>query len=119
VYHAFVRAADRTITAFDAPAAGTGIDQGTFAYGVDDAGSITGTYLDAGNTYHGFVRTADGVITTFGATGGGTGPTQGTLGYSIDSAGAVAGFRYGTNSAVQSFVRDASLGFEDGDGPTT
>ncbi|MGB8903392.1 MAG: hypothetical protein WCC88_06395, partial [Candidatus Sulfotelmatobacter sp.] len=57
VNHGFVRAANGTITAFEAPGAGTGALQGTAAYGINAEGNIAGTYLDSRYVYHGFVRT--------------------------------------------------------------
>lgn len=43
-------------TPFDAPAAGTGANQGTFAWFINSAGTITGWYIDSNNVWHGFVR---------------------------------------------------------------
>jgi hypothetical protein len=79
VWHSYVRAPDGTITTFDAPGAGTGQFQGTFAYNINPAGAIAGQYLDANNVYHGYVRAPDGAITTFDAPDAGTGAFQGTL----------------------------------------
>jgi hypothetical protein len=42
VFHGFVRAANGTITTFDAPGAGTGPGQGTEAFGINYAGTIEG-----------------------------------------------------------------------------
>src|SRR5271157_3965709 len=60
VAHGFVRAADGTITPFDASGAGTGKNQGTFPISINTAGVIAGYYSDTSNVYHGFVRAADG-----------------------------------------------------------
>lgn len=79
VWHSYVRAPDGTITTFDAPGAGTGQFQGTFAYNINPAGAIAGQYLDANNVYHGYVRAPDGAITTFDAPDAGTGAFQGRL----------------------------------------
>ena len=59
VFHGFVRAADGTITSFDAPGAGTGPGQGLqfFGGGITAAGAITGPYSDSSNIIHGFLRT--------------------------------------------------------------
>jgi hypothetical protein len=78
VYHGFLRAPDGTFTTFDAPGAGTGAYQGTFAISINPAGAITGYYTDASNVDHGFLRARDGTITTFEAPGSGTGAYQGT-----------------------------------------
>jgi len=74
VFHGFVRAANGTITTFDAPGAGTGPGQSTEAFGINYAGTIEGVFADSSNVFHGFVRAANGVITTFDPPGAGTGP---------------------------------------------
>jgi len=68
-----VRAANGTITTFDAPGAGLGGHAGTNPMSINTAGAIAGTYRDANLVYHGFVRAANGTITTFDAPGAGTG----------------------------------------------
>jgi len=40
---------------FRAPDAGTGSNQGTYPYSNNDAGQITGTYIDSNYAYHGFL----------------------------------------------------------------
>src|SRR6476620_3904922 len=62
------------IITFDAPDAGTGPQQGTLTYVINDRGTIAGYYFDSKTVTHGFVRATDGTIRTFDATGGGTGP---------------------------------------------
>ncbi len=54
--HGFLRARDGTFTTFDAPGAGKGANQGTFASSINPAGAITGTYKDASMVSHGFLR---------------------------------------------------------------
>ncbi|MGA7625862.1 MAG: hypothetical protein WCA91_20025 [Candidatus Acidiferrales bacterium] len=56
VAHGFLRTADGTITPFDAPEAGTGSGQGTYAQSINDFGVITGFYVDSNGTLHGFLR---------------------------------------------------------------
>src|SRR4029434_5573875 len=80
-----------TITTFDAPGAGTGPGQGTTAFAINPAGTITGRYSDASDVLHGFLRTPNGAISTFDAPGAGTGPGQGTSAFSINPAGAITG----------------------------
>jgi len=64
VAHGFVRSgATGTITAIDAPNAGSGKNQGTFPASINAGGDIAGMYFDANNAYHGFVRSATGTIT--------------------------------------------------------
>jgi hypothetical protein len=89
-----VRAPDGGITTFDVPSAGTGPGQGTSVEavgGINPAGAICQTYLDASNVNHGFVRDPDGAITTFDVPGAGTGPGQGTIPQTINPAGAIVG----------------------------
>jgi hypothetical protein len=58
VYHGFLRTPAATLTTFDAPGADktAGSLHGTFPYSVNNAGIISGYYLDANNVSHGFVR---------------------------------------------------------------
>jgi hypothetical protein len=56
VNHGFVRTPDGTITLFDAPDAGTGVNQGTLPIGVNPAGVIAGWYRDSNGLSHGFLR---------------------------------------------------------------
>jgi len=103
--HGFVRAADGTITTFDAPGAGTGSGQGTVAGSINQDGVIAGDYVDPGGVEHGFVRAADGTITTFDATGAGTGPGQGTYPQGINPAGAISGLFLDASSVGHGFLR--------------
>src|SRR4029453_13242438 len=88
-----------TIITFDAPGAGTGPGQGTIAFAINPAGTISGRYADAGGAIHGFLRTPDGTITTFDVLGAGTGPGQGTFAGNINPSEAIAG-RYVDASGV-------------------
>jgi hypothetical protein len=58
VVHSYVRTRSGAITVFDAPGAGSAqfVDQGTYSYGVNDLGVISGFILDENNVYHAFVR---------------------------------------------------------------
>lgn len=114
VGHGFVRTRDGRITWFDAPGAGTGSGQGTvisYISGINPAGTITGTYLDASNVRHDYVRTRDGTIASFDAPGAGTGLFQGTLGGlydtggSINPAGAIAGHYFDASNVYHGFLR--------------
>lgn len=95
--HAYVRSKNGVITVFDAPGAGTGPFQGTFAFSpliIAPNGSIAGYYVDSANVSHGFLRDRNGTITTFDAPGAGTGAGQGTFSYAISPNGAVTGYFY-------------------------
>src|SRR4029077_2105420 len=61
----------QTITTFDAPGAGTGTVQGTYAFNIAPSGTIIGYTRDAGNVRHGFIRSQQGSFTTFDAPGAG------------------------------------------------
>jgi len=68
VSHGFVRSPDGAIVTFDAPGAGTGSGQGTFAQCINPSGTIAGDYTaesGGGGVYHGFAHSSDGTITTF------------------------------------------------------
>jgi hypothetical protein len=49
---------------FDAPGAGAGVDDGTYAFSINPAGTIAGWYIDANFVFHGFLRARDGTVTT-------------------------------------------------------
>ena len=108
VFHGFVRAANGTITTFDAPGAGTDPGQGTTAVGINPAGVIEGQYIDAANVPHGFVRDTNGAITAFDAPGAGTGPFQGTFPLTINPQRAIAGSYTDPSNVNHSFVRAAN-----------
>jgi hypothetical protein len=64
MYHGFERAANGTITTFDAPGAGTGSLQGTVGFSINTAGMIAGTYGDANTVFHGFILVPPAPTTT-------------------------------------------------------
>jgi hypothetical protein len=115
VSHAFVRAADGTITApIDVPGASTSFGGehylaylGTAAFNINTAGDIAGGYSDASGVLHGFVRAANGNITTFDAPGAGTAGTSllpGTIAVSINAAADIAGTYADASGAFHGFV---------------
>ena len=63
--HGFLRARDGAITTFDVPDA----VNGTYAGGINSAGTIAGNYFDASFFDHGFLRASDGTITEFDVPG--------------------------------------------------
>jgi hypothetical protein len=81
VAHSFLRTPDGHITRIDAPGAGHGknLDEGTFAYAINDLGVIVGQYQDIALLFHGFIRYPDGKFKTFKVQAAGTGAGQGTL----------------------------------------
>ena len=80
VPHGFLRLPNGQITSFDAPGAGlgSGLNQGTAAYAINNLGAIAGQFQDPSYVYHGFVRYPNGSFTTFDEPDAGTQATQGT-----------------------------------------
>ncbi len=79
--------------------------QSTNPTAINDAGVITGSYLDAQNVYHGFVRTLRGNFISFDAPGAGKGEGQGTQAYSINLRGFITGGVFDANNVEHGFVR--------------
>ena len=109
-----VNADEPRIITIDAPGAGAGAYQGTgcFAYTdcsvlINNAGAITGYYLDANNAYHGYLRSPEGKFTALDAPGADTnaGDFNGTVPNAINDAGAITGTYYDVNSEGHGFVR--------------
>jgi len=114
VAHGFVRTVANgtpTFATFDAPGAGTTLNQGTFPVGIDTAGDVAGMYFDTKNAFHGFVRSAAGTITEFDVSGA---PTsighRGTVPMSMNMAGDITGFYVDANDVRHGFVRAAASG---------
>jgi hypothetical protein len=120
-----VNAGATTITTFDAPGAGTGVNQGTTGFGINPAGAITGFMRDANFARHGFVRAPDGTITVFDDPNAGTctvscgtiGNGQGTRAYAINPAGAITGFFTDNSGRCHGYVRAANGTFTQIDAP--
>src|SRR5437773_161954 len=53
VFHGVLRAPDGTMTTFDVPGAGTGPFQGTLTFGINQAGTTEGDYVDPRDVSHG------------------------------------------------------------------
>ncbi|MGH9643621.1 MAG: hypothetical protein ACRD3Q_14515, partial [Terriglobales bacterium] len=130
VYHGFLRAPDGTFTLFDAPDAGTqsvagfvptplGVlgGQGTYATAMNDAGTITGFYVDIMNVMHGFLRTSDGAIAEFMIPGAGRSAGQGTAPLGINKNGAIAGIYVDSNGLNHVFLEDPTGGLIKFDAP--
>ena len=114
VLHSYLRAANGTITEFNAAGAGTGSGQGTESSGINDLGMIMGPYIDSNGVFHGYVRAANGDIATFDVPGAGTGSGQGTepegnnlfgeiVGNYIDSSGVNHGFVRSPSGVITTF----------------
>jgi hypothetical protein len=110
VYHGFVRSPEGQITAFEAPGADTTPQSfnGTIPNSINDAGAVTGYYLDANGNEHGFVRSREGAFTVFDVPGG----SLATVGIGINVEGAVVGFYLSQNDVFLSFLRNLDGSFE-------
>ena len=104
--HGFLRHTDGTFVTFDAPDAGTvpGSLEGTYPFGINPNGAITGWYVDGADVNHGFVRDNGGAFIEFDVPGAGTSPGQGPYPFSIAPNGAVTGFSYDANNVVHGFL---------------
>jgi hypothetical protein len=110
--HGFLMDRTGAFTTFDAPDAGnvSGSFQGTYPFGINTSGAITGWYIDEANVNHGFVRDRHGALVEFDVPGAGTGPGQGPNVYSIAPNGALTGFFLDPDNVVRGFVREADRG---------
>ena len=97
----------QTITTLDAPGAGTGPFQGTYALDINASGTIIGFSRDANNIRHGFSRSRDGTFTMFDAPGAGTAPGQGTRAYSVNPSGAITGYFTDSANTAHGYVRSS------------
>jgi hypothetical protein len=90
---------------FDAPGAGTGALQGTYATNINPSGTIIGFSRDANDVRHGFIRSQDGSFTLFDAPGAGTDAFQGTRAYAINPSGTLTGFFVDSLNVFHGYVR--------------
>ena len=97
--------AAQTVTTFDAPGAGTGVLQGTYAFNIAPSGTIIGYIRDAANVRHAFIRSPDGTFTMFDAPGAGTAAGQGTRAYATNPSGEITGFFLDSTTAAHGYVR--------------
>jgi hypothetical protein len=111
VSHGFVRTRHGTITALDAPGAGTASGQGTLTWAINVTGAITGTYIDAKGVYHGLLRAADGKLTVFDVPAAGKDAGQGTQGQGIDSAGVITGYYTDAKGVAHGYLRGVDGAF--------
>jgi hypothetical protein len=104
------RAQQIHIISFDAPGADTtaGDYNGTLGLGINNLGTITGTYIDINDVYHGFLRSTDGSFTTFEAPGADTTAYSynGTIPISINDLGVITGNYYDANGFGHGFLRE-------------
>jgi hypothetical protein len=106
VNHGFVRSPDGKFTTFDAPGAGTDSYEGTGCFSdcyvrINDAGQITGVYIDANFVYHGYLRSSDGKISTVDPVG-----TIYTFPDGINDLGSVTGYYIDANGVYHGFLTE-------------
>jgi hypothetical protein len=89
-----------SIITFDGPGAGTGLDQGTLAYGMNSKGTIVGTVISSNRKTYGFIRQTNGKITKLEYPG-----AQYTSVYGINDSGTIVGSYSGRHDQV--FLRTA------------
>ena len=102
ISHGFLRNNDGTFTTFDAPGAGIvpDTDDGTFPFGINTNGAISGWYVDNDDVNHGFVRERGGAFTTFDVAGAG----PGLFVWSIAPNGAVSGYFWDGKNVVHGLM---------------
>jgi len=103
--------AQKKITTFSAPGAGTGAGQGTGGFGINPQGTVVGSYLDDGNVFHGYQCVSGcGTASTFSrfnAPGAGKAANQGTITFSINVFGVITGYFIDSNNVNHGFVTTA------------
>jgi hypothetical protein len=97
-YHGFLRAPNGTFTVIDLPNSAS--NQGTFIFGINPAGTVTGNYF-LNNVYHGYVRTGKGTVTTFDPPGS----QNTTTPTAINQGGAITGYYPDANFVYHGFLR--------------
>ena len=106
VLHSFMRAADGTYSVFDPPGAGP---NGSLADGVNDSGTIVGSYIDAKMVRHGYLRNPDGTFVTFDDPDAAQLPATfvslGTAPRRVNASGAVVGLYTDGMGVRHGFVR--------------
>jgi hypothetical protein len=105
VYHGFVRSPEGKFTTFDSPGADLNAQDynGTFPNAINDAGAITGLYVDVSGGAHGFLRTPEGAFTTFDVPKGIFGSTT-PIGLNLE--GAIVGRYADQNGIARPFLRN-------------
>jgi len=99
-YRGFVRAADGTITGFDAATYPPCCDF-TYVLAINAGGLIAGTENDGYNINHGYVRLTNGNIITLDAPGAGS---YGTVATAINAVGQVTGWYNDTSNVTHGFL---------------
>jgi hypothetical protein len=113
-YHGFLWSASRGFTVFDVPGSVPG---STLVFAINDAGAVTGTYVDSSYYSHVYIRSANGHFTTFEPVYGGTHSnaaainTSGEItGWGDDGMGDTYGFIANAHRADEVFAVAGSPG---------
>jgi hypothetical protein len=112
--HGFERAANGTITEFNAPGAGSAIEEGTAFAGINTTGTIVGSYRDSSKVWHGFTLATDGTYTDINA---GTSTSVDTFAFGINDAGVVTGTYVDASLNLEGFVLAADGTLSDFEAP--
>ena len=108
VLRGFVRDPKGVITIFDAPNV-CQTSNGTFAEGINPAGVIVGTYVEADCvTGHGFLRSPNGAFTNIDVPGAPVGATEADA---INPGGAISGIYFNSSGGISGFLRSPSGSF--------
>jgi hypothetical protein len=105
VQHGFVRNPKGEFRSFDAPGAGTGVNQGTGCpsdcpVSINDWGAITGVYIDSNDVFHGYLRSPAGKFATIDPKG-----SAFTFPVGINDAGVITGQFIDANGVYHGFIR--------------
>jgi hypothetical protein len=112
--HGFLRSAAGGITVFNVPNAAA-VAVGSILFGssgmsLNEAGTISGTFVGVDGIAHGFQRTANGTITTFDAPGAATsGAFAGTMSAAINAGGTIVGGYTDNQTSFHGFIYTPSL----------
>ncbi len=119
--HGFIRSPSGEFITFDAPGAKSvaAAGYGTIPESINDAGAITGHYIDGRDATRGFVRSPRGTFATFDAPGASSTAAfgYGTLPESINDAGAITGHYADANGLYHGFLRSPGGKFTIFDAP--
>src|SRR5271170_1749016 len=109
VFHGFLRSPEGKFINFEAPGSDTTANDfnGTVPNAINDAGAITGSYVDVNFVGHGFLRSPEGVFTSFDPPG-----SVATNPIALNLEGAVVGYYIDQKDAIRAFLRRPDGTFE-------
>jgi probable HAF family extracellular repeat protein len=104
-----------SLTTLDDPDAGSGLYQGTTAYGISSSGSIVGYFTDSSSVSHGFIYSGGAFTTTLNDPNAGTAAGEGTYVFGISGSDIYGGY-IGTNGFEHGYIFDGTT-YETVDNP--